>query len=91
MWESPNFANFPCFFPVNREIPYTLLVMLAALMFQFNSARRVLLTIMTIPLIATGAALGLIAFIERERAEEVPGAVRMFAIHLDDRVHHHVL
>lgn len=40
-------------------LPYTLIVMLAALMFQFNSARRVTLTFMTIPLIAAGAGLGL--------------------------------
>lgn len=40
-------------------LPLTLIVMLAALTFQFNSARRVLLTFMTIPLIAGGAAIGL--------------------------------
>lgn len=40
-------------------LPYTLIVMLAALMFQFNSARRVTLTLMTIPLIAAGAGIGL--------------------------------
>ena len=33
--------------------------MLLALMFQFNSARRVILTFMTIPLIITGAPLAL--------------------------------
>ena len=38
-------------------IPYTLVVMLAALTFQFNSARRVVLTLMTIPLIVVGAPL----------------------------------
>lgn len=43
-------------------LPYTVIVMLAALMFQFNSARRVALTFMTIPLIAAGAALGLLLF-----------------------------
>ncbi len=41
---------------------YTLIVMLAALMFQFNSARRVALTFMTIPLIAGGAGIGLFIF-----------------------------
>ena len=41
---------------------YTLVVMLVALMFQFNSARRVLLTFMTIPLIAAGAGIGLYIF-----------------------------
>lgn len=40
-------------------IPYTLIVMLAALTFQFNSARRVVLTLMTIPLIVVGAPLAL--------------------------------
>ena len=40
-------------------IPYTLVVMLAALTFQFNSARRVVLTLMTIPLIVVGAPLAL--------------------------------
>ncbi|MDF1668260.1 MAG: efflux RND transporter permease subunit [Roseovarius sp.] len=40
-------------------MPYALAVMLAALMFQFNSARRVLLTFMTIPLIIAGAPLAL--------------------------------
>ncbi|MDW3183866.1 efflux RND transporter permease subunit [Roseobacter sp.] len=40
-------------------IPYTLVVMLAALTFQFNSARRVILTLMTIPLIVVGAPLAL--------------------------------
>ncbi|WP_299408633.1 hypothetical protein [uncultured Roseobacter sp.] len=33
--------------------------MLAALTFQFNSARRVVLTLMTIPLIVLGAPLSL--------------------------------
>ncbi|QFT75747.1 efflux RND transporter permease subunit [Ruegeria sp. THAF33] len=40
-------------------IPYAMIVMLAALTFQFNSARRVALTIMTIPLIVVGAPLAL--------------------------------
>jgi len=40
-------------------LPYTLIVMLAALMFQFNSGRRVLLTFMTIPLVVAGAGIGL--------------------------------
>ena len=40
-------------------LPYTIIVMLIALMFQFNSARRVTLTFMTIPLIIGGAGLGL--------------------------------
>lgn len=43
-------------------LTYTLIVMLAALMFQFNSARRVTLTFMTIPLIAAGAGIGLFIF-----------------------------
>ncbi|MHA1523466.1 MAG: efflux RND transporter permease subunit [Alphaproteobacteria bacterium] len=41
-------------------LPAALLVMLAALMFQFNSARRVLLTFMTVPLIVVGAPIALI-------------------------------
>ena len=41
-------------------LPAALLVMLAALMFQFNSARRVLLTFMTVPLIIIGAPIALI-------------------------------
>ncbi|MCY6383339.1 efflux RND transporter permease subunit [Hoeflea prorocentri] len=41
-------------------MPLALLVMLAALMFQFNSARRVLLTFMTVPLIIIGAPLALL-------------------------------
>ncbi|MDJ0827428.1 MAG: efflux RND transporter permease subunit [Rhodobacter sp.] len=40
-------------------IPFALAVMLAALMFQFNSIRRVLLTFMTIPLIVVGAPIAL--------------------------------
>lgn len=40
-------------------VPLALLVMLFALMFQFNSARRVLLTFMTIPLIIIGAPVAL--------------------------------
>ena len=40
-------------------LPFALAVMLAALVFQFNSARRVLLTFMTIPLIIAGAPLAL--------------------------------
>ncbi|MEL6450805.1 MAG: efflux RND transporter permease subunit [Pseudomonadota bacterium] len=40
-------------------MPFTLAVMLVALVFQFNSARRVLLTFMTIPLIVAGAPLAL--------------------------------
>lgn len=43
-------------------LPYTLIVMLVALMFQFNSARRVTLTFMTIPLAIGGAGLGLYIF-----------------------------
>ena len=41
-------------------LPITLIVMLAALTFQFNSVRRVLLTFATIPLIVAGAAVGLL-------------------------------
>jgi len=41
-------------------MPLALMVMLAALMFQFNSARRVLLTFMTVPLILIGAPFALI-------------------------------
>ena len=40
-------------------LPYTLIVMLAALTFQFNSVRRVGLTLMTIPLVLAGAGVGL--------------------------------
>lgn len=40
-------------------LPLGLTIMLLALMFQFNSLRRVLLTFMTIPLIITGAPLAL--------------------------------
>jgi multidrug efflux pump subunit AcrB len=40
-------------------LPLGLTIMLLALMFQFNSARRVILTFMTIPLIVTGAPLAL--------------------------------
>lgn len=40
-------------------MPFALVVMIAALTFQFNSARRVLLTFMTIPLIVVGAPLAL--------------------------------
>ncbi len=42
-------------------MPAALMVMLFALMFQFNSARRVALTFMTIPLILIGAPLALLA------------------------------
>ncbi len=40
-------------------MPFALVVMIAALVFQFNSARRVTLTFMTIPLIMIGAPLAL--------------------------------
>ncbi|AEQ50901.1 efflux RND transporter permease subunit [Pelagibacterium halotolerans] len=40
-------------------MPLALIVMIAALVFQFNSARRVVLTFMTIPLIVIGAPLTL--------------------------------
>lgn len=40
-------------------LPYTLVVMLVALTFQFNSARRVTLIFMTIPLIVVGAPIAL--------------------------------
>ena len=41
-------------------MPLALMVMLVALMFQFNSIRRVLLTFMTVPLIIIGAPLALL-------------------------------
>ncbi len=41
-------------------LPIALMVMLAALMFQFNSARRALLTFMTIPLVVIGAPIALL-------------------------------
>ena len=41
-------------------MPYAALVMIAALIFQFNSARRVLITFMTIPMIMIGAPLALL-------------------------------
>lgn len=41
-------------------MPLALMVMLAALMFQFNSVRRVLLTFMTVPLIIIGAPIALL-------------------------------
>ncbi len=41
-------------------VPAALTVMLIALMFQFNSARRVLLTFMTIPLVLIGAPVALL-------------------------------
>ena len=40
-------------------MPLALMVMLTALVFQFNSARRVLLTFMTIPLVIIGAPIAL--------------------------------
>ncbi len=40
-------------------LPLGLIIMLLALMFQFNSARRVTLTFMTVPLIVVGAPLAL--------------------------------
>jgi multidrug efflux pump subunit AcrB len=43
-------------------LPYTTIVMLIALMFQFNWTRRVLLTFMTIPLILTGTGISLYLF-----------------------------
>ena len=42
-------------------MPAALGIMLAALMFQFNSVRRVLLTFMTIPLVVIGAPIALLA------------------------------
>ena len=41
-------------------MPAALTIMLIALVFQFNSARRVLLTFMTIPLVIIGAPIALI-------------------------------
>lgn len=43
-------------------MPVALIVMLVALMFQFNSFRRVSLTFMTIPLVGIGAPLALFVF-----------------------------
>ncbi|WP_425037271.1 efflux RND transporter permease subunit [Primorskyibacter sp. S187A] len=42
---------------LSAGVPFALIVMLVALTFQFNSARRVTLTSMTIPLIVAGAPL----------------------------------
>ncbi len=44
---------------LSAGMPIALMVMLVALIFQFNSARRVLLTFMTIPLIIIGAPIAL--------------------------------
>ena len=44
---------------LSAGVPFALIVMLVALTFQFNSARRVTLTFMTIPLIVVGAPLAL--------------------------------
>ncbi|WP_299137858.1 efflux RND transporter permease subunit [uncultured Tateyamaria sp.] len=44
---------------LSAGIPFALVVMLVALTFQFNSARRVTLTFMTIPLIVVGAPVAL--------------------------------
>ncbi|MDJ0631472.1 MAG: efflux RND transporter permease subunit [Rhodobacter sp.] len=41
-------------------MPYALVVMIAALVFQFNSIRRVAITFLTIPLILAGAPLALL-------------------------------
>ncbi len=41
-------------------MPAALMIMLSALVYQFNSARRVLLTFMTIPLIIVGAPIALL-------------------------------
>ncbi|MDF1778923.1 MAG: efflux RND transporter permease subunit [Rhizobiaceae bacterium] len=45
---------------LSAGMPLALMVMLVALMFQFNSARRVILTFMTVPLIVIGAPLALL-------------------------------
>lgn len=45
---------------LGANLPMALMVMLAALMFQFNSLRKVLLTLMTIPLIVIGAPVALL-------------------------------
>ncbi|MDA4845528.1 efflux RND transporter permease subunit [Hoeflea poritis] len=45
---------------LSAGMPLALMVMLVALMFQFNSIRRVLLTFMTVPLIIIGAPLALL-------------------------------
>ncbi|MEM9029657.1 MAG: efflux RND transporter permease subunit [Pseudomonadota bacterium] len=42
------------------NLPYALAVMLAALMFQFNSVRRVALTFLTVPLVLIGAPIALL-------------------------------
>ncbi|MEO1609391.1 MAG: efflux RND transporter permease subunit [Pseudomonadota bacterium] len=44
---------------LSGNLPYALMVMLAALMFQFNSVRRVALTFLTIPLVLIGSPLAL--------------------------------
>lgn len=41
-------------------LPYTFMIMLIAITFQFNSLRRTLLTFMTIPLILAGVPFGLL-------------------------------
>ncbi|MEM6565431.1 MAG: efflux RND transporter permease subunit, partial [Pseudomonadota bacterium] len=45
---------------MGSNLPYALAVMLAALVFQFNSMRRSLATFLTIPLIVIGAPFGMI-------------------------------
>ncbi|MEM9104086.1 MAG: efflux RND transporter permease subunit, partial [Pseudomonadota bacterium] len=45
---------------LSAGMPLALIVMIAALMFQFNSARRVLLTFMTVPLIIIGGPIALL-------------------------------
>lgn len=42
------------------NLPYTLAVMLAALVFQFNSLRRAMATFLTIPLVVIGAPFGML-------------------------------
>ncbi len=45
---------------IGSNLPVALGIMIAALMFQFNSARRTLATFLTIPLIMIGAPFGLL-------------------------------
>lgn len=67
-------------------MPYALVVMLAALIFQFNSLRRVLLTFLTIPLIAAGAPLALLVTAQPLSFFAILGLISLMGIIINNAI-----
>jgi multidrug efflux pump subunit AcrB len=67
-------------------MPAAMTVMLLALMFQFNSARRVALTFMTIPLIVIGAPLALLAMGQPMSFFAILGLISLMGIIINNAI-----